>query len=127
MLWLRRVLTGDGRQASFNKERDIPHTSEQRESGVMDEKKLERSLNSIGKACFVNYYELFRDKSRTDPLFVGDFLMRNEKYKEAGATIRVSHARGIFIARRENDALKICAQSERIPQESADKASRLLR
>jgi hypothetical protein len=24
MLWLRRVLTGDGRQASFNKERDIP-------------------------------------------------------------------------------------------------------
>jgi hypothetical protein len=93
----------------------------------MDDKKLRRSLSSIGKACFVCHYELFRDKSRTTPLFVVDFLMKNERYNESGATIRVSHARLIFNAGRESNALEIYSQSRRIPRESADKARRLLK
>jgi hypothetical protein len=92
----------------------------------MDDKQLVRSLNSIGKACFVKHHELFRDKSRTDPLSVVQFLMRYEKYEEAGATIRVSCARAIFNAGRQSEALSIIAKSGRIPWQSADKARRLL-
>jgi len=88
----------------------------------VDDKKLERSLNSIGKACFVNHYELFRDKSCADVLFVVDFLVKNEQYTNAGAQIRVSDAKAIFNAGRQVDALKIIVQSQRLPQESVDKA-----
>jgi hypothetical protein len=88
----------------------------------MDDRKLEQSLKSIGKTCFVDHYELFRDKSRVDALFAVDFLMKTENITEAGAKIRVGFARGIFAAGRQNDALKIIAQSERIPRDLADKA-----
>jgi hypothetical protein len=96
----------------------------------MDDMKLERNLRGIGKACFVTYYELFRDKSRIDDLFVVDFLMthatyKNKHYTEAGAKIRVGFAKGIFNAQREKDALKSCAQA-RIDEKLAHKARVLL-
>jgi hypothetical protein len=93
---------------------------------MMDDHKLRQSLNSIGKACFVKYYELFRNKSSTEIWFVVDFLMRAEHITEAGAKIRVGFARGIFNAGRQNDALKIVAQSERVPRDLAEKAKLLL-
>jgi hypothetical protein len=80
----------------------------------MDDHKLQQSLNSVGKACFVNHYDLFRNKSGTDALFVADFLMKTENMTEGGAKIRVGFARRIFNAGRQNDALKIIAQSGRI-------------
>jgi hypothetical protein len=96
------------------------------DGSIMDDKKIERSLNRIGKACFVTHYELFRDKARTEPPFVVDYLMKTEKYNESGATIRASYAKQIFNAGRHVEALKIVARSERIPQESASKARMLL-
>ena len=105
----------------------VDHAGQEGENDVMGDNKLEESLGAIGKACFIKHYELFRDKSRTDTLYVIDFLVRNEKYKEDGAKIRVGFARRIFDAGRQNDALKIIALSRRIPQESVDKAKILLK
>jgi hypothetical protein len=92
----------------------------------MDNHKLRQSLNSIGKACFIKNYDLFRNKSSTDVLFAVDFLMKTENITEAGAKIRVGFARGIFNAGRQNDALKIIAQSERVSRDLAEKAELLL-
>ncbi len=92
----------------------------------MNDEKLIESLNSVGKSCFVSYYEVFRDNARKDPSFVIELLVRNEKYKESGAKIRVNFARAIFDAHRQIDALKIIAQAERIPREFCDKAKLLL-
>jgi hypothetical protein len=92
----------------------------------MDDRKLAKSLNAIGKACFVTHYELFRDRSRRDPSFVVDFLVKNDGFKEAGAKIRVGFARSILNAGREHDALKIIARSRRIHHKFSDQARRLL-
>jgi len=92
----------------------------------MDDHKLRQSLNSIGKAYFVKYYELFRNKSSTDVAFVVDFLINAENITESGAKIRVGFARGIFNAGRQNDALKIIAQSERVPRDLVERAKLLL-
>jgi hypothetical protein len=97
----------------------------------MDDMELERSLKGVGKACFVKYYELFRDKSRTDDLLVVDYLVKNGEYKnrkytESGAKIRVSFAKRIFNAGREKDALKFCARAG-ISGELVNKAKMLLK
>ena len=93
----------------------------------MDDAQLKRSLQGIGKTCFVKYYKPFRDKSRTDPSFLVNFLMRAGVSNEAGAKIRVGRdARGIFNEGRENDALKIVVKSARVPPEIRDKARLLL-
>ena len=96
----------------------------------MDDTELERSLKGIGKGCFVKYYELFRDKSRTDALFAVDYLVnngeyKNTKYTEPGAKIRVSYAKRIFDARREKDGLKFCARAG-ISGELVNRAKMLL-
>jgi hypothetical protein len=90
--------------------------SESPEIKQMDDAELERSLKGVGKACFVTYYELFRDKSRTDDRFVVDYLTKNgeyknKKYTESGAKIRASFAKRIFDAPREKDALRFCARA----------------
>jgi hypothetical protein len=93
----------------------------------MNDKKLIRCLNAVGKSCFVSYYEVFRDNARKDPSFVIELLVSKERYKESGAKIRVSFARAIFDARRHMDALKIIAAAERIPQEFSNKVRVLLK
>lgn len=76
--------------------------------------------------CFVRRFELFRDKSRTDASYVIEFLMKHDRYTEAGAKIRVGYAGKIFAAGRDKDALRIIASAERIPNEVAWRAKILL-
>src|SRR5207248_2173214 len=92
----------------------------------MDDQELIKSLNSIGKGCFVTHYELFRDKVLSDSLFVVERLVIAERYMESGARIRVAFARAIFKARREHDALKIIGESKRLPLQLTAKAKFLL-
>jgi hypothetical protein len=87
---------------------------------------LKRSLQGIGKICLVNYYQLFRDKSCTDPSFLVNFLYKAGISNEAGAKIRAGYARGIFNEGRENDALKVIANSAGVPPNIRDKARLLL-
>jgi hypothetical protein len=96
----------------------------------MDDTELERNLKGVGKACFVKYYESFRDKSLTDEASLVDFLVnngeyKNKKYTKSGAQMRVSFAKRIFYARREKDALKFCAKAA-ISGELVYKANKIL-
>jgi hypothetical protein len=92
----------------------------------MDDAQLERSLQGIGKICLVKYYQTFRDRSRTDPSFLINFLMKAGVSNEAGAKIRAGYAKRIFIEGHENDALKIIVNSARVPAEIRDQARLLL-
>jgi hypothetical protein len=93
---------------------------------MMDVSQLRRHLQGIGKICFVEHYELFREKSRIDPSVVVDILVKTGVSNEAGAKMRVGFAKRIFEAGRGNDALKIIVQSTGVPAEIRAKAKSLL-
>ena len=92
----------------------------------MDNSQLERSLQSIGKACFVKHYELFTDH-RVDGADAAEYLLKAERFTEKACSTRVSHARAIIRAGRANDALRNIAKSGRVPNEWRDKAMNLVR
>ncbi|WP_086982315.1 hypothetical protein [Vibrio aphrogenes] len=90
----------------------------------MDDKQLERSLHSIGKACFVKYYDLFQNPnwSREDLI---EHLMKAEGYYESGCKTRISQSKRIFDKNRALDALDIIINSNRLPVEIIEKARKL--
>jgi|WetSurMetagenome_2_1015567.scaffolds.fasta_scaffold98149_1 hypothetical protein len=90
----------------------------------MDNQQLERNLQTIGKGCFVKYYESFRDPMLTNKDLVDQF-MANEVWNENGSKMRVTSIRRIFAASRELDALSIISNSHRL-DESIKIEARLL-
>lgn len=90
----------------------------------MDDKQLERSLQSIGKECFVKYFENFKDFRYQNEELI-ELLMSNEGYEESGCKTRVNQSRRIINAGRENDALSIIMASQRIPHEVRQRAREL--
>lgn len=80
----------------------------------MNDDQLERSLRSIGKGCFVEYFCQFADQNLSNGTVI-DMLMRQEGYTESGSRTRVSQARRIISAGRTEDALRNIIRSERIP------------
>ena len=78
----------------------------------MDDKQLERSLQSIGKECFVKYFEDFMN-SRLKNGDLIELLMSSEGYEESGCKTRVSQSRRIIDAGRADDALNIIMASQR--------------
>lgn len=73
----------------------------------MNDQQLQRSLNSIGKRCFVKYFEEFRSSND-----VAALLEREEGYTFKACRSRTSHAKSIIKARREQDALDIIIRSK---------------
>ncbi len=90
----------------------------------MNDDQLDRSLRSIGKACFVKYYEKFSDPSLTNEDLI-DLLMKQENYKETGAKTRVSQSRRIINSGRAKDAFKLIASSNRVSAKISQKANQL--
>lgn len=90
----------------------------------MDDKQLERHLNSVGKSCFVEYFYRFCDENLEMNSFV-EFLMGNEGYTKLASETRVLKARKIIKAGRAMDALAIIANSTRVPREVSAKAVHL--
>ncbi len=90
----------------------------------MDDKQLERSLQSIGKECFVKYFEDFMN-SRLKNEDLIELLMSSEGYEESGCKTRVSQSRRIIAAGRADDALNIIMASQRVPHEVRQKAREL--
>lgn len=80
----------------------------------MTDDQLERSLRSIGKGCFVEYFCQFADQNLSNSAVI-ESLMRQEGYAESGSRTRVSQARRIIRSGRTEDALRNVMQSERIP------------
>lgn len=87
----------------------------------MNEKQLKRCIQSIGKACFVQYFQEFSDPnlSREDLI---EMLMAKEGYEETGSTTRVTQSRRIISAGRADDALEIIANSVKVPYPFRKKA-----
>ncbi len=90
----------------------------------MEDHHLTKSLQSIGKSCFVKNFELFSDASISD-LDAMQFLMDDQGYEQTGARTRVREGRRIIEAGRARDALKIIADAKLEDSTLADKAYRL--
>ena len=83
---------------------------------------VERALNSIGKKCFVEYYEAFR--SCTDKEALADRLLANNKNASSklAQMTRINYARWIFENHHEKEALTIILHSKRLDDVTIDKA-----
>lgn len=92
----------------------------------MNDAQLRRSLQSIGKACFVRYFPQFSDNSLSNADLI-ELLMRQEDYLETGCITRVIQARRILANERAVDALLIVASSVRVSEGVTTEASRLAR
>lgn len=84
---------------------------------------LTRLLNSIGKRVFVQYYEVFSNKSMNNEEKI---LKLPKEYKITGSRTRVTCANRIFELGLEKEALKLIVNS-RTEQKSIEKAKYLLR
>lgn len=90
----------------------------------MDDEQLNRSLQSIGMACFVKYFRQFNDTGLSNAQLV-DLLIRDERYTESGSRTRVSQARRIIRNHRAREALHIVAHATRIADEVRRDAGKL--
>ena len=91
----------------------------------MDENQLNRSLQSIGMKCFVDYYDKFCDDKMSNVDLI-ELLMNNEGYKESGCKTRVSQSRRIIKAGMSVAAFKKIVKSSRLEGSTLNKAKVLL-
>ena len=90
----------------------------------MDDYQLDRNLRSVGKECFVAYFEKFCDENLSNQDIVA--LIEEERgYTLSACRSRTSGARGIIRSGRAKDALEIIRDSERVESAAKEKAARL--
>ena len=89
----------------------------------MDDDKLDRCLQSVGKCCFVNYFDDFGGGLSSDSV-VG-LLVKNEGYAEKATQARVSTARSIIEAGRAEDALRVISGASRVPESVRVRATKI--
>lgn len=85
-----------------------------------------RSLQSIGKACFVKYFKEFSNVSLSSEDLI-ELLQTNERYKESGCITRISQARRIIRTGQAKAALIEIIESPRLADETVAMANKLLR
>ena len=90
------------------------------ERPAMDDHQLETALRSMGKACFVKYYE------RADDPALAQRMKEEEPYTYKSCQSRVSCLRRIIRHGRDRDALRIIADSGKLDLETRRKAAALL-
>ena len=95
----------------------------------MTEQQLNRLLQSIGKAVFVEFYDAFADPRLPNDVIAGRIVeyVKAKRQKDVSyhaAKTRVSKARSILKSGNGRVALLNCSQS-RIPEEFQLKAGRL--
>lgn len=85
----------------------------------MDQDKLIRKLNSVGKEMFVRYYGLFKDYSNNNVTkrSAVERLVDDGISNEYGASIRLGNAKAIFEAGDNRDALRIILESQKLSPE----------
>lgn len=86
----------------------------------MNDQQLIRTLNSVGKACFVRYYE------RADDPALVQRIEETEPYTHKSCQSRSSHLRSIIKHGRGKDALAIIANSRNVDATTRTKAAALL-
>ncbi len=90
---------------------------------LVNDYQLRGALRSVGKECFVAYYELFSDESVEAADIVAQ-LADDRGYRTRATRSRVSNARRIIRAGRARDALSIITRS-RVPPHVRAEAKRL--
>ncbi|MBI9050773.1 MAG: hypothetical protein JEZ00_15230 [Anaerolineaceae bacterium] len=93
---------------------------------VMDEKQLIKAIQSIGKGCFVKYYDYFKDRSLSD-INIIELMMQKEGYEESGCKIRVYYSRKIINSGYGPKILSEIAQSTKLDYATITKAKELLK
>ena len=91
----------------------------------MNDQQLRRNLRSVGKACFVKYFENFRDSNLSNSDVAS--LLKTEGYTWGSCLSRTSHARAIINSSRCKDALLSICESMRLERTIRDKAALLIR
>ncbi|MBE8158585.1 MAG: hypothetical protein HAW59_04250 [Betaproteobacteria bacterium] len=91
----------------------------------MNNEKLYRALDSVGKEVFVKYFAVFRQCAKS-----GNNAACLQKMQEVGNSAqaqqtRCSRAKAIFNAKKECKALKMCAAANRIPDAAKKRAQSL--
>ena len=84
----------------------------------MNDYQLDRNLRSIGKECFVSFFEQFCDSSLSTA-DVAAQIKERRRYADKACLSRTSHARSIIKSGRAIDALEMVRLSTS-PQVSAD-------
>jgi hypothetical protein len=92
----------------------------------MNEKQLDRAIQSVGKSCFVKYFENFRDSNQKYADLV-ELLKREENYTENASKTRVSKARNIITNGHAEEILVVISKSGRLDDDIIKKAKDLLR
>ena len=92
---------------------------------AMNDQQLERNLISVGKECFVTYFEQFSN-SQLSNRDVAEQIQIDRGYTWKSCRSRTSHARSIITEGRARDALENIRDSERVrDQRVRDKAALL--
>ena len=91
----------------------------------MDDYQLDRNLRSIGKECFIAYFNQFSNPQLTNQE-IAELMKKERGYTSKACQSRTSHARSIIRAGRAKDAMEIIRDSERVrDQRIRDRAARL--
>ena len=90
----------------------------------MNSSKLERIINSIGRAYFIEYFELLTNSYVPKNQIVKK-LMTLERYSETGTKTRVNCAQRILKNNLIQEVLEIIVTSKKIPIATRNKAIRL--
>jgi hypothetical protein len=95
----------------------------------MNDDEMNRKLNSVGKAAFVEYFSTFKsyaDGKRTRKDCIAELVENGVSRDDAGAGIRCGNAKLLFDHRRQCDALNVIAASTRVPAETIRMAQQLI-
>ena len=76
----------------------------------MNDEQLERALVSVGKSCFIRYYNFFIDMKLNREDLV-EMLKKETNYTEKSCNSRAGHARRIIQSNRTKDVLKLIIAS----------------
>jgi len=79
----------------------------------MLDSKISRLLNSIGKECFVKYYDEFNN-SKLSNLELAEIISNLENYSLQATKVRVNSARKIIKFQNEREALALIISSKRL-------------
>lgn len=83
---------------------------------------VERALNSIGKKCFIDYYEDFKNCNDKEVL-ARKLLTKNRNATSITAQMtRINYAQWIFDNHKEKEALSIIIYSNRLDDVTKRKA-----
>lgn len=88
---------------------------------------LETILRTVGKTCFVEYYEEFRAVDEISNKELIERLMKKEGYKRTSASTKVSQSRRIIKTGCAQKALEEIAKSEKLDDAVKAKAKALLK